>query len=74
MHETTIYCYLKYGKMLRTSMEKAVRVLWKKDSDQSYKIWDIPLKDHFELVVPSSIKPEASTSGRFRNNFVTFST
>lgn len=55
-------------------MEKAVRVLWKKDSDQNYKIWDIPLKDHFDLVIPSSIKPEASTSGRFRNNFVTFLT
>lgn len=69
-----IYCYLKYGKMLRTSMEKAVRVLWKKDSDQSYKIWDIPLKDHFDLVIPSIRLLDLRSFFNSFNNFVTFLT
>lgn len=69
-----IYCYLKYGKMLRTSMEKAVRVLWKKDSDQSYKIWDIPLKDHFDLVIPSIRLLDLRSFFNSFNNLVTFLT
>lgn len=69
-----IYCYLKYGKMLRTSMEKDVRVLRKKDSDQSYKIWDIPLKDHFDLVIPSIRLLDLRSFFNSFNNFVTFLT